>query len=94
MVTTMVMKESKTPRQSYVFIKGDFTRHGAPVSANTPAILPPLRCEPGKRPDRLDLARWLVSPDNPLVARVAVLEFVSAPSKSGNAQSRMCLTIP
>src|SRR5207249_643541 len=36
----------------------------------TPACLPPL---PGKAPaNRLGLARWLVAPENPLTARVAV----------------------
>ena len=37
----------------------------------TPADLPPLASR-GQVPDRLDLARWLVSPDNPLTARVIV----------------------
>src|SRR5439155_10562304 len=35
----------------------------------TPAALPPLACD---KPTRLDLARWIVSPENPLTARVAV----------------------
>ncbi|MFM8933659.1 MAG: DUF1553 domain-containing protein [Gemmataceae bacterium] len=44
-----------------------------PVDAGTPAVLPPLE-QPagGKKPNRLDLARWLVSRSNPLTARVQV----------------------
>ncbi len=38
-----------------------------------PAVLPPLEgVSPGNRPDRMDLARWLVGRSNPLAARVAV----------------------
>jgi mono/diheme cytochrome c family protein len=44
---------------------------GEIVGPGTPAILPPLRVT-GTRPNRLDLARWLVKPDNPLPARVFV----------------------
>ena len=40
-------------------------------SPMSPSVLPPLRAE-AKNPSRLDLARWLVDPANPLVARVTV----------------------
>jgi mono/diheme cytochrome c family protein len=65
-----VLIESDTPRQTYVHIKGDWREHGAEVEPNTLAVLPPLGVSP--EPARLRLARWLVSPDNPLTARVAV----------------------
>ena len=65
--TTLVMSELPAPRESYVFIKGDFTRRGDPVAPGTPAILPPIAAE---KPNRLDLARWLFRPDHPLTARV------------------------
>ena len=68
-LTTLVMSELKTPRESVIFIKGDFTRRGDPVQPGTPAILPPSAVE---KPNRLDLARWLFQPDHPLTARVMV----------------------
>ena len=68
-LTTLVMSELKKPRESVIFIKGDFTRRGDPVQPGTPAILPPLAVA---TPNRLDLARWLFQPDHPLTARVMV----------------------
>ncbi len=67
--TTMVLQERTTPRTTTIFIKGDFTRPADPVTPGTPAVLPPLG-ETAARPNRLDLARWIVSPQNPLTARV------------------------
>ena len=70
-VTTLVMSELPKPRESVVFIKGDFTRPGDKVTPGTPGILPPLRAA-GPQANRLDLARWLFAPDHPLTARVMV----------------------
>src|SRR5439155_13332857 len=68
--TTMVLAERKTPRESYVHLGGDFTRKGETVTPAVPAALHSL--PPVEKPTRLDLARWLVDRNNPLVARVAV----------------------
>jgi hypothetical protein len=68
-VTTLVMRDLPQPRETHVFVKGDFTRPTDIVTPGTPAILPPLQNTTGKT-NRLDLARWLVSPQNPLTARV------------------------
>lgn len=65
------MRELDHPRQAYIQLGGDFTRHGANVEPGTPAVLPPLEVR-GRRPTRLDLARWLVDRRNPLTARVTV----------------------
>jgi hypothetical protein len=65
--------ESDTPRRTYIHLKGDWREHGAEVQPGTPAVLPALPVSP--EPPRLRLARWLVSPDNPLTARVAVNRF-------------------
>jgi hypothetical protein len=71
-ITTLVLHErTKDPRVTHVHIKGDFTRPGDVVTPGTPAVLPPLKTRETK-PDRLDLARWIVDRDNPLTARVAV----------------------
>ncbi|MGC6489477.1 MAG: DUF1549 and DUF1553 domain-containing protein, partial [Planctomycetota bacterium] len=56
-------------RTTRVLARGDYQTPGAAVTAGTPAFLPPLQGDGD--PDRLDLARWLTSGDNPLVARVA-----------------------
>ncbi|WP_237607300.1 PSD1 and planctomycete cytochrome C domain-containing protein [Roseimaritima sediminicola] len=75
LTTTLVLKERAQPRKTHVLIKGDFTRPGAEVTPGTPAVLHPLE-RPAERTDepldRLDLARWIVSPRNPLTARVIV----------------------
>jgi hypothetical protein len=66
----MVSQELAEPRPAFVLIRGDFQQKGERVERRVPAILPPL---PEKvPPSRLGLARWLVSPDHPLTARVAV----------------------
>ncbi len=70
-VSTMVMKELATPRQTTIFIQGDFTRPAEPVSCDTPSVLHPLE-KSAATANRLDLARWLVDPANPLTARVIV----------------------
>ncbi len=65
--TTLVMRERKAPRKTFVQIRGDFLRPGDEVTPGTPAVLPPLK---GAKATRLDLAKWLVGPDNPLTPRV------------------------
>jgi hypothetical protein len=68
-VTTMVMKELPKPRKTTVFIKGDFTRPADEVTPGTPKVLHSFQ-QPKDQPNRLDLAKWIVSPQNPLTARV------------------------
>ena len=71
-ITTTMVLGSK-PRETHIHVRGDFLRKGAPVSANVPAVFPGL--PEVEAPNRLDLARWLVSDENPLTARVAVNRF-------------------
>jgi len=67
--TTEVMKELPAPRMTAVFKRGVYTDPADPVTAATPAIFDTTAQGP---PNRLTLAKWLVSRDNPLTARVAV----------------------
>ncbi len=69
---TMVMQELPEPRATFVLQRGayDHPDPARPVTRGVPAVLGAL---PEDAPrDRLGLARWLVAPENPLVARVAV----------------------
>jgi hypothetical protein len=68
--SALVMEELKTPRETHLFVRGDYRKKGEKVSAGTPAVLPPMAADLPK--NRLGLARWLVSPTHPLTARVAV----------------------
>jgi hypothetical protein len=67
--TTLIMRELPTPRETYIHLGGDFTRKGMTVQPDVPAVLPPL---PAGAKTRLDFARWIVDPANPLTARVTV----------------------
>jgi len=68
--SALVMEELKTPRETHLFVRGDYRKKGEKVTAGTPAVLPPMAADLPK--NRLGLARWLVSPTHPLTARVAV----------------------
>jgi hypothetical protein len=70
--TTLVLRErpATSRRVTHRRHRGEFTQPEEAVQPAAPAFLPPL---PADRPaDRLALARWLVSTDNPLTARVVV----------------------
>ena len=67
---TLVMEEMAEPRPTFVLTRGAYDKKGEPVTASTPSHLPPFL--PGQPTNRLGLARWLVSPGNPLMARVTV----------------------
>ena len=68
--TTLVMTERSVPRVTKIHRRGEFLNLGATVEPGVPAILHPL---PKDAPaNRLALARWLVSSENPLVGRVVM----------------------
>jgi hypothetical protein len=71
--TVMVMEESPSPKDTFILLRGAYDRPGEKVTRGVPAVLPPL--PDGSPPNRLALARWLVSPENPLTARVTVNRF-------------------
>ena len=68
--TTFVMQEMAKPRNTRVFERGNYETPGKNVTIGLPQSLHPPK---GDLPaNRLGLARWLVDPANPLVARVTV----------------------
>ncbi|HUD84275.1 MAG TPA: DUF1553 domain-containing protein [Candidatus Saccharimonadales bacterium] len=69
--TTLVMQEkTDTKPVAHVLLRGNYTTEGDEVSAATPAALPPM--PPDAPRNRLGLARWIMSRQDPLVARVTV----------------------
>ena len=64
------MRAARESRPNRILERGDFRSPGAPVTPGVPAVLPAIHAP--EAPDRLDLARWLVAPENPLTARVTV----------------------
>ena len=76
--TTMVMREVDPPREAYIQIRGDFLRKGARVEPSIPAVLSTTEKPSVSSPqpaNRLWLAEWLVSRNNPLTARVLVNRY-------------------
>jgi len=74
-VMAMVMRDINVPRESYIFTRGDFTRPDKAVGLLQPGVLSaiaPALPEIGKPRTRLDLAKWLVDPANPLTPRVTI----------------------
>jgi hypothetical protein len=71
-VAVPVMEEQPlhVRRATYTWERGNWLEKGIRVEGGTPALLPPLPREAPR--DRLTLARWLVSGENPLTGRVFV----------------------
>jgi hypothetical protein len=71
-VPTSLVSMSVPPRVIRVLPRGNWLDESGPeVTPDVPGFLPPLGVN-GRRATRLDLARWLVTTENPLVARVIV----------------------
>ncbi|TVS09742.1 MAG: DUF1553 domain-containing protein [Planctomycetaceae bacterium] len=70
--TTLVMQERppENPRPTHLHHRGEFLEPQEQVDPGVPVFLPPLPAD--QPPNRLTFARWLVSEDNPLTARVTV----------------------
>ncbi len=69
----MVMEDQAAPRKTYALDKGLYDKRQEEVAAGVPGKLPALAADAPR--NRLGLARWLVSPENPLPARVTVNRF-------------------
>jgi hypothetical protein len=61
--------ENPTPPRTRMHLRGDFRSPGIKVEPGTLAVLP---LSESRKQNRLALARWIASPQNPLTARVAV----------------------
>ncbi|MDY3553859.1 PSD1 and planctomycete cytochrome C domain-containing protein [Gemmata sp. JC717] len=71
-IPRVLMTQSGPPRTVRVLPRGNWLDDSGPeVKPNTPTFLPPLPPPAAgqSRYTRLDLARWTVSPENPLTAR-------------------------
>ena len=77
----MIMRDmvKEKYRKTFILDKGLYNQKQDTVSAATPAFLPSLvaskSSDAPQTPSRLDLARWLTSPEHPLTARVTVNRF-------------------
>jgi len=67
------MEDMPKHRETFILTKGAYDKRETTVLPGTPASLPPLPKDAA--PNRLALAKWLVSPENPLTARVTVNRF-------------------
>jgi len=65
---TFVMADLPQPRDAFVMDRGQYDKPKDKVTRGTPAIFPALPKQ--DQYTRLDLAKWLVSPQHPLTARV------------------------
>jgi hypothetical protein len=74
-VTTPIMQDlpEDKSRNTYIFERGNWMTHGEKVTADVPGLLGEI--PQGAPSNRLGMAKWLVSADNPLTARVVVNRF-------------------
>lgn len=73
--TVMVMKDMDKPRMTYILDRGNYAspREDHAVKPKTPSFLPQFPETDAE--SRLGLARWLVSSEHPLTARVTVNRY-------------------
>ncbi len=71
--TLMIMKEAETPKPTFIRHRGVYHDHREQVERDVPHSLPPLKKDAPR--NRLGFAQWLVSPEHPLTARVAVNRY-------------------
>jgi hypothetical protein len=89
-VSALVLRERQSHDRPSTMLRerGAYLSPGERVYANTPAALPPMTDD--EMPNRLGLARWLVSPSNPLTARVSSSSAagLSRPAKTSARRAR------
>ena len=67
------MVEKKEEPVAFILFRGEYDKRRDPVKALTPKSLPPLPADLPR--NRLGLAKWLLSKEHPLTARVTVNRF-------------------
>jgi hypothetical protein len=70
---TMVMRDMSPTRKTFVLNRGQYNEPTTEVSAGVPNVFPVLPTD--STPNRLGFAQWLMQPDHPLTARVAVNRY-------------------
>lgn len=69
----MVEQTPKARRRTFFFERGNWLDKGEEVQPGTPASMPDLSVAEGSETaSRLDMARWIASPENPLTSRTMV----------------------
>jgi Protein of unknown function (DUF1553)/Protein of unknown function (DUF1549)/Planctomycete cytochrome C len=63
-----ILQDDPDAAPQHIEIRGDYKQPGAAVEPGTPGFLPSI----GRGKNRLALAQWILAPENPLTARVAV----------------------
>lgn len=73
---SLIWRDAGKLKPAHILLRGAYDKRGDEVFRNTPAALPPLSgIAAGSTPTRLDLAKWLLSPEHPLTSRVIVNRF-------------------
>ena len=72
--TSLVLRERVESRMTRIHRRGNFLDEGETVQSNVPAVLPPLN-HAGQEASRIDFAKWIVDPLNPLTPRVTVNRY-------------------
>ncbi len=77
----MTMQELPEPRVARILARGQYDLPGEIVEPGTPAMLPAFTTDLPR--NRLGLADWMLDPDHPLTARVAVNRLWAIPFGAG-----------
>ena len=73
MTVRVIQERPSNPRATHLLKRGDFLQPLGEVQPGVFSVLHEIQVrEDGHTPGRLDLAHWIVSPENPLTPRVAV----------------------
>jgi hypothetical protein len=72
-VITMVAADESKMRSNHILMRGEYDKPGEQVETSAPASIMEFSADLPK--NRLGLARWMVDPNNPLTARVAVNRY-------------------